>query len=53
MLVLSRRIGEKIVIAKNIEVQVLRVHGNRVVLGVKAGAEVMVMRAELVKERAA
>ena len=37
MLVLSRRIGEEIVIADNIRVKVVAVHGNRVRLGTDPG----------------
>jgi carbon storage regulator len=42
MLVLSRRIGEEIVIAGNIHVTVVAVQGNRVRLGVTAPASVPV-----------
>lgn len=47
MLVLSRKIGEKLVIDGNITVEVLRVHGNRVALGISAPANVRVLRGEL------
>ena len=47
MLVLNRRIGEKIVIADNIEVVVLEVHGNRVKLGFTGPPEVSFHREEL------
>ena len=46
MLVLSRKIGEKIVIAGDIQVQVLEVSGSRVRLGIVAPDECRVMRAE-------
>ncbi len=46
MLVLSRRIGEKIVIAGDIQVQVLEVSGNRVRLGIVAPDDCRVMRSE-------
>lgn len=47
MLVLSRKVGEKLVIDGNITVEVIRVHGNRVALGISAPAEVRVLRGEL------
>lgn len=47
MLVLSRKIGEKLVIDGNITVQVVRVKGNRITLGIVAPAEVKVLRGEL------
>jgi carbon storage regulator CsrA len=40
MLVLSRKAGEKLVINGNIIVEVLRVQGNRITLGVAAPADV-------------
>jgi carbon storage regulator len=46
MLVLSRKVGEKIAIDGDIEVQVLEVSGNRVRLGIVAPDECRVMRAE-------
>jgi carbon storage regulator len=50
MLVLSRRIGEKIVIAGNIHLTVVAVKGKRVRLGVTAPASVPVARLELLAE---
>ncbi|QDS91512.1 hypothetical protein FF011L_02420 [Roseimaritima multifibrata] len=47
MLVLSRKIGEKLVIDGNITVQVVRAKGNRITLGIVAPAEVKVLRGEL------
>jgi carbon storage regulator CsrA len=47
MLVVSRRIGEKIVIGEGITVTVTSVHGNRVRLGIKAPDDVRVLRKEL------
>ncbi|MFO0817884.1 MAG: carbon storage regulator [Pirellulales bacterium] len=47
MLVLSRKIGETVVIGGNIEVTVTRVAGNRVTLGISAPSSVRVVRAEL------
>ena len=47
MLVLSRRIGEEIVIAGDIRVTVLAVNGQRVRLGITAPLAVPVIRQEL------
>jgi carbon storage regulator len=51
MLVLTRRIGEEIVIADNIRVKVVAVHGNRVRLGIVAPQEVTVHREEIHRQR--
>jgi len=47
MLVLSRKIGEKLVIGDNITVVVSRVAGNRVTLGIEAPTDVRIIRGEL------
>ena len=47
MLVLSRKVGEKIVIGDNILVEVVKVKGNRITLGLVAPADVTIMRSEL------
>ncbi len=47
MLVLSRKVGERIVINENITVVVQRLSGNRVALGIEAPPEVSVLRGEL------
>ena len=47
MLVLSRKPGEKLVIANNITVTILEVTGNRVKIGVAAPDNVRVLRGEL------
>lgn len=47
MLVLSRKIGEKLVIGDNITVVVSRVAGNRVTLGIEAPHDVRIIRGEL------
>ena len=47
MLVLSRKLGERIVINDQITVEVLQVIGNRVRLGVTAPAGVPILREEL------
>jgi len=51
MLVLSRRIGEEIVIANEIRVKVVSVQGNRVRLGVVAPNDVTVHREEIHRQR--
>lgn len=47
MLVLSRRIEETILIDGRIEVQVIRVKGNTVRLGIRAPQDVKILRGEL------
>ncbi len=47
MLVLSRKVGEKLVINNNITVVVSRVSGNRVTLAVEAPQDVRIVRGEL------
>ena len=47
MLVLSRKVGERIVIGENVTVMVLEVNGQRVRLGVVAPDDVPVHRAEV------
>jgi len=47
MLVLSRKIGEKIYINDSIAVTVVRLDGNRVSLGFEAPDHVRIMRSEL------
>ncbi|HWG43917.1 MAG TPA: carbon storage regulator [Gemmataceae bacterium] len=47
MLVLTRRIGEEIIIADSIRVTVVDVKGERVRLGITAAPSVPVMRQEL------
>lgn len=49
MLVLTRRIGEEIVIADAIRVTVVAVKGERVRLGITAAPSVPVMRRELLE----
>jgi len=50
MLVLSRKIGEQIIIGDSIRVNVVGVHGNCVRLGIAAPPQVSVWREELVAE---
>ena len=47
MLVLSRKVGEKLVIGENVTLEVLRVQGNRVTLGLEAPRDVKILRSEL------
>ena len=47
MLVLSRKIGEKLIIGEGITVVVNRIAGNRVTLGIEAPSEVRIVRGEL------
>ena len=49
MLVLTRRIGEELLIAGNIHVKVVAVKGNQVRLGITAPAAVAVTRLELLR----
>ncbi len=48
MLVLSRKVGERIVIGDGISVVVNRVAGNRVTIGIEAPDDVRIVRGELV-----
>jgi len=47
MLVLSRKVGEEILIGDGITVKVLSVHGDKVRIGLVAPAETRVLRGEL------
>jgi carbon storage regulator len=47
MLVLTRRIGERIVIDNQIVLEVLEIKGNRMRLGIQAPRDVSVLRQEL------
>jgi carbon storage regulator len=50
MLILSRRVGESVLIGKDVSITVLRVKGDQVRLGVQAPKEVAVQRDELLEE---
>jgi carbon storage regulator len=47
MLILTRRVGETVIIGSDVDVTVLGVKGNQVRLGVKAPREVSVHREEI------
>ncbi|MDG1938235.1 MAG: carbon storage regulator CsrA [Pseudomonadales bacterium] len=47
MLILTRRIGEKLLIGDNIEVVLLDVNRNQVKVGIKAPRDMTVLREEL------
>ncbi|QDU81321.1 Carbon storage regulator [Polystyrenella longa] len=47
MLVLSRKPGESIVIADNVHISIIKVHGNRIQIGIQAPDDVVIRRAEL------
>jgi carbon storage regulator len=47
MLVLSRKVGEKLVIGENIVVTINRISGNRVTIGIEAPGSVKIVRGEL------
>jgi carbon storage regulator CsrA len=46
MLVLSRKLGEKICIGDEIELEVLEIRGNKIRLGISAPRECRIVRAE-------
>jgi carbon storage regulator len=49
MLVLTRRPGQSILVGDSIELVVVRIEGDRVVLGIEAPREVRVVRSELLR----
>ncbi len=51
MLVLSRKVGEEIVIGDQIVVKLIKVHGSRIQIGIAAPREILVHRKELLPER--
>lgn len=52
MLVLSRKVGEKLVIDGNITVEVVKIQGNRISLGIIAPSDVKILRGELTEHKA-
>ncbi|QDV63259.1 carbon storage regulator [Crateriforma conspicua] len=49
MLVLSRKVGEKLIIGDNIVLTLNKISGNRVAIGIEAPREVSIVRGELQK----
>ena len=49
MLVLTRRPGQSILVGDGIELHVVRIEGDRVVLGIDAPREIRVVRTELLR----
>ena len=52
MLVLSRKVGEMLIIGGNITVKVVRIQGNRITLGIEAPSDVKILRGELNQPKA-
>jgi carbon storage regulator len=52
MLVLTRRPGESVLVGDGIQIQVVRIDGDRVVLGIVAPPDVTIVRSELVPDAA-
>jgi len=52
MLVLSRKVGDKLVIDSNITVEVVKIQGNRISLGIVAPSNVKILRGELTEQQA-
>jgi carbon storage regulator len=50
MLVLSRKVGEKVVIGNDIIVTVVGVHGKKVRIGIEAPDRFQILRSELIEE---
>jgi len=50
MLVLTRRVGESIVIGNNITVNIVQMHGEQVQVGISAPSDIPVYRLELYKQ---
>lgn len=51
MLVLSRKVGDKLVIDGNITVEVVKIQGNRISLGIVALSNVKILRGELTQPK--
>ena len=52
MLVLSRKVGDKLVIDRKITVEVVKIQGNRISLGIVAPCDVKILRGELYQLKA-
>jgi carbon storage regulator len=53
MLVLSRKLGEKIVIGENIRITVVKIDRNQIRIGIEAPGDVPVFREEIAPQRMA
>ncbi|MDV6033925.1 carbon storage regulator [Stieleria sp.] len=53
MLVLSRKVGEKLMVGDDIVLTVNRISGNRVAIGIEAPRNVRIVRGELQKNQVA
>jgi carbon storage regulator len=53
MLVLSRKVGERIQLGDQITVTLVKIHGNTVRLGIEAPSHMAVVREEVAKRNAA
>lgn len=51
MLVLSRKVGDKLVIDGNITVEVVKISGNRISLGIVAPSNIKILRGELTEQQ--
>ena len=52
MLVLSRKVGERVLIGDRIAITIVRINGNAVRLGIEAPADMLVVRQELTEPAA-
>ena len=52
MLVLSRKVGDKLVIDGNITVEVVKIQSNRISLGIVAPSNIKILRGELTELQA-
>lgn len=50
MLVLSRKLNEKIQIGDNVWITVVRIDGDKIRIGIEAPEDVPIMRTELIQE---
>ncbi|MBZ4663103.1 MAG: csrA [Caloramator sp.] len=50
MLILTRKVGEKIIIGENIEIRILENNQGNIKIGIEAPKDVKVVRCELIEE---